>query len=90
MERIVRASCGYSFIESAIPATGGGVQWIPCPLERGLPRPTMELAKSNAFAPWASNVASGFPSLYAQNQASPTQRYWQGWCRPRVFGLGPQ
>jgi hypothetical protein len=40
------------------------------PLGRGLPRPTMAIAKSNAVLPWASNVASGFPSLYAQNQAS--------------------
>jgi len=50
------------------------------PPGRGLPRPTMELAKSNAFPPWASNVASGFPSLYAQNQASQLRDYRQGWC----------
>jgi len=50
----------------------------------------MELAKSNAFPPWASNVASGFPSLYAQNQASQTQRYWQPGVDHGTFGPRPQ
>ena len=45
---------------------------------RGLPRPTMALEKSNAFPLWASNVASGFPSLYAQNQASQTSEILTG------------
>ena len=57
---------------------------------RGLPRPTMELAKSNAFPPWASNVASGFPSLYAQNQASQLRDTGRAGVDHGAFGPSPQ